>query len=367
MDTQSADMANPVFVSRREVVEMESVKAIWTTMNQSMTSRWARFGFSMAVLCAVSAAGSMCVGGEAIQFSNGRKSRSAPGEENKLTKEKLAAPSRAPSAAPASRGGAAEPGRGDARRVNTKEDKRRNLAELEKKNWMAVEPGQLQEEEAEKTAFGVREYDIETAGREKTAADIWFAPKNRDTGRDAQDARTRPAPARASDDADNEPRTGKADSSAKDQPSGRKTQATSPLAPETRLDETFGVTSPAGEPSRRGELGLRANQSTTAAWPSALGGADPLGFGRDGGAKPGSSSLLRDASRAPSVGPGSSSVGGVGAGNRGSSSGFNDRSLTRPGGFGAGSSVPTQPRFNSGPASTRSDPFAPASRPGSGR
>ena len=322
-------------------------------MNFFTADRFRSFGILLVLLCATNWIGPALTAGEAIQFSNTVKSRPGPGDQNKLTKERLSMPDRVPASTAREGASAAESTRGDTRKLRTKDDKRRNLADLEKKNWMAVEPGQLQNEEDEKNAFDVREYDIETGGKEKTSADIWFTPKGRDDSRNADDSRARgtpsrtssqnrPKPGREAGDPDSRLRIGKAEGQTTEQPFGvpsaKELQVHDPLAPDIRLNETFGGGNSPSDQNRRGDLGLRTSQTPS------------LGFGRDASAKP-ASSLWDNPKSQPSVSSGSSPGGFGFSGNRNDS--FGAAPLTRPSGFGGDSPLQTQPRINSTLGSSR--------------
>ena len=59
------------------------------------------------------------------------------------------------------------------RRRDRRAERKAQNAEDEKKNWMVLDPGQLDEEDKEKSAFGVKEYDLE---KPKTKRDYFFDP-----------------------------------------------------------------------------------------------------------------------------------------------------------------------------------------------
>ena len=106
--------------------------------------------------------------GEAIQFSN-TKSRPDPNQIQKPPNE-------------ASRPGFDLQVRGPRDGINSGYQSRRRdpralrkaqNAEDEKKNWMVLEPGQLDAEDEEKNAFGLKDYDLE---KPKKKRDYFFSP-----------------------------------------------------------------------------------------------------------------------------------------------------------------------------------------------
>jgi hypothetical protein len=113
-------------------------------------------------------------GGERIQFPT-HKATILPQTENKLPKDKLSALERARSVnsydvivSPGAFSGNAVGAR------DRKEERRSEKARLEKENWMILDKGELQEQEDEESAFGLRDYSLE---EEKSAGDLWFGPK----------------------------------------------------------------------------------------------------------------------------------------------------------------------------------------------
>jgi hypothetical protein len=321
--------------------------------------------------------------GEAIQFSNA-KSRPEPGVQNKLAKDKLSTLDRIPSSNPLDSVNANSPVGDDRKRPKTREEKRRALAKVEDENWTQVDKGQLQEEEEEKTAFGVRDYDVETGGKEKTTTDIWFSTKNNNNGRSSGNARASGAPARGS--APNRARPAAAsedtgtlkvgktggkqtESSILDPPSNERSLQNI-LAPEPgagKLNDVFG--GPAGDQTARGDLGLRSIETFSGTRAPGLGGGDTLGFGRDLGVKPtlSGSPLLMDSPKSQPSGlftPSGGSGFGL-SGSRFGSPALGDVNSTPRGGFGSTPSL--QPQQPSPLTPGSSDPFARPTRPSSGR
>jgi hypothetical protein len=342
---------------------------------------------------ALAASASLCgslpslTAGEAIQFSPS-KGKAEPGApNNKLPKEKLSNLDRFPSSNPFDSANQARPLGDDPRRPKTKEETRRKLKELENKNWTAVEPGQLQEEEDEKTSMGVREYDIETGGKEKTASDIWLDRRSSDTSRSQGNPRgrgpasrgpgqSRPQPVRESDDSDSGLKIGNAGGQTAGQsagaPGSKEPQLNNLLGSDPApggLRDTFKGGNLSEDQGRRGDLGLRSIEAPTGTRPTSLGGGDPLGFGRDVSARPALSApsgLLDTPKSQPSssfTAPGGRSPFGLSDGRYNSPS-FNDPNPALSRGLGAGSSL--QPQNNFTPGSSR-DAFTPPVRPSSGR
>jgi len=339
---------------------------------------------------ALASSASLCGGlpsltaGEAIQFSPS-KSKAEPGApNNKLPNEKLSNLNRFPSSNPFDTANQSGPTGDDTRRPKTREEKRRKLEELEKKNWTAVEPGQLQEEEDEKTSMGVREYDVETGGKEKTASDVWLGRRDTDTSRSQGNSRSRgtaarsqgqnrPQPVRESDDSDSGIKIGNASAQ-----TGRQSGGTSGSG-ELKLNHVLGPDpAPGGlrdaiqggnlDQGRRGDLGLRSIEAPAEARPTSLGGGDSIGFGRELNSKPALSAspgLFDTPKIQPSssfTAPGGRSPFGLSDARYNSPAFDPNPALSR--GLGAGASL--QPQNNFTPGSSR-DAFAPPVRPSSGR
>lgn len=335
-------------------------------MKSWMANQFVRLGRTGGILVSAGWVVASLTAGEAIQFSNA-KARPEPGVQNKLAKEKLTTAERIPSANPFETVNAATSVRDDAKKPKTREEKRRALAKMEDENWALVEKGQLQAEEEEKTAFGVRDYDVETGGREKTTTDIWFSTRNNNNGRGSGTARGPGASARGSNP--NRPRlapesdetdVGKSGGKSTEQsilgPASSDRSLQSFLTPEPvvgKLNETFG--GPVGDQPSRGDLGLRSIETSSGTRGMGLGG-DILGFGHDLGAKPGlsGSPLLMDSPRSqpPSLfpPPGGPSPLGFGPSGRPPTLGDVPRAQ-QPSTFTPGSS----------------DPFARPTRPSTGR
>jgi hypothetical protein len=347
-------------------------------MNSWTASQFVRFGSRLAVVVSAGWMVGSLTAGEAIQFSNA-KIRPEPGIQNKLAKDKLSTVERTRSSAPLDSVNPTGPARDDKKKPRTREEKQRNLAKIEDKNWAYVEKGQLQEEEEEKTAFGVRDYDVETGGKEKTTTDLWFSTKNDNNGRSSNAGRSsgnarasgasargaipnRPGPAPEPDETEGGLKLGKAGGKQAEQsvvgPPSNERLLQNFFAPEPgsgRLNETFGETP--GDQTRRGDAGLRSVETSPGTRAQGLGGGDTLGalgFGRELGAKPPSGSpLLMDSPRNQ---PSSSLTPPSGAGPSGF--GLNPGSRTTP------FLQPQQPNTLT-PGS--SDPFARPTRPSSGR
>ena len=345
---------------------------------------------SVALASSASLCGSLpsLTAGEAIQFSPS-KSKAEPGAaNNKLSNEKLSNLKRLPSSNPFDLANQARPLGDDPRRPKTKEEKMRKLKELEDKNWTAVEPGQLQEEEDERTSMGVREYDVEKGGKEKTASDIWLDRRSGDNSRSQGNPRSRgpaargqgqkrPQPVRESDDSDSGLKIGNAGGQTGGQSGGapgsgelKLNKLGSDPAP-GGLQDTFKGGNLSGDQGRRGDLGLRSIEAPAGTRPPSLGGGDSLGFGRDLNSKPALSAspgLFDPPKSQPSSAfapPGGGSGFGL-SGSRYSSPAFNDASLGSRSGFGSTPSSPLQSQNNFTPSSSR-DAFAPPTRPSSGR
>ena len=233
--------------------------------------------------------------------------------------------------------------------------------------------------------MGVREYDIETGGKEKTASDIWLDRKRSDNSRSQGNPRSRgtaargqgqnrPQPVRESDDPDSGIKIGNAGAQTGGQSGG------TPGSGELKLNNVLGPDpAPGGlrdtikggnsDQGRRGDLGLRSIEAPAETRPTSLGGGDSIGFGRDLNSKPALSASpgLFDAPRSqpPSsfTAPGGRSPFGLSDGRYNSPS-FNDPNPALSRGLGAGSSL--QPQNNFTPGSSR-DAFAPPVRPSSGR
>lgn len=352
-------------------------------MSNCISKRLRCLGVTLAASAALCGSHQLLTAGEAIQFSPS-KGKAEPGApNNKLPKEKLSNLDRLPSSNPLDAANLARPASDDPRRPKTKEETRRKLKELEDKNWTEVERGQLQEEEDEKTSMGVREYDIETGGKEKTSSDIWLDRKRSDNSRSQGSPRSRgtaargpsqgrPQPARESDDSD---------SGLKISIVGGQTVG-APAAGEPKLNNILGLgPAPGGlrdtfssansDQSRRGDLGLRSIEGPAGTRPASLGGGDSLGFGRDLSARSSLSAppgLLDAPKNQPSTSftpPGGGSGFGL-SGSRYSSPAFNDANLGSRSGFGSAPSTSLQPQNNFTPGSSR-DAFAPPARPSSGR
>jgi len=330
--------------------------------------------------------------GEPIQFSpsKNKESEAEPGtSNNKLPKGKLTNLDRLPSSNPFEAADLTRPPSDDTRRPKTKEEKRRRLQALEDKNWALVESGQLQEEEDEKTSMGVREYDVEKGGKEKTASDIWLDRKRGDNSRSQGNPRTRgsaargpsrslPQPVRESDDSDSDLRIGTAGGQTSGQsvgaPAAGGPRLNNILAPDPApgaLRDAFSGGNPAGDQSRRGDLGLRSIEAPAGTRPASLGAGDSLGFGRDSSARSAFSATpgILDVPKSQPAGSFTPLGGGSGfglSGSRYSSPAFNDASPGVRSSFGIPPSTLTQPQDNFTPGSAR-DAFAPPVRPSSGR
>ena len=353
-------------------------------MNSRFDKRLICLNVTLATAVLAACLGSNVTAGEAIQFSS-PKTQAEPSAQNSLTTDKLSTLSRMPSSNPFDSINSASPVRDGGKKVKSREETKRHLAELEQKNWINVGKGELQDEEDEKTAFGVRDYDVETAGREKTSTDIWLGTKNHNTRNPGNSrpsgaasrspGQNRPQPAPASDEADSGLKLGKTSSKSGDQPLGapgaKERSSQSLLGPDPAiggLNDTFGNGVSLGDQGRRGDLGLRSIEAPAGSRSSGLGGADALGFGRDLGAKP-------SLSAAPSLfdAPKSQPSGGSFASPSGSGFGFSDKSFSSAGlnnnsslaprgsGFGSSTAPLQQPRNN------LSDPFARPTAPSSGR
>jgi hypothetical protein len=112
-------------------------------------------------------------GGERIQFPT-QKTTLLPQTQNKLAKDKLSALERAPSANPYDVIVSPNALNSSVPRRDHKDEKRLEKARMEKENWMILDQGELQEQEDEESVFGLRDYSLE---EEKSAADLWFGPK----------------------------------------------------------------------------------------------------------------------------------------------------------------------------------------------
>ena len=324
--------------------------------------------------------------GEAIQFSPS-KSKAEPGApNNKLPNEKLSNLNRLPSSNPFDSANQARPLGDDPRRPKTKEETRRKLKQLEDKNWTEVESGQLQEEEDEKTSMGVREYDVEKGGKEKTASDIWLDRRGSDNSRSQGNPRSRgpaargpgqsrPQPVRESDDSDSGLKIGTAGGQTGGQaggaPGSGELKLSNILGSDPApggLQDTFKGGNLSGDQGRRGDLGLRSIEAPSGTRPTSLGGGDSLGFGRELNSKPALSAspgfldTPKSQPSSPFTAPGGRSPFGLSDGRNNSPSFDPNPSLTR--GFGAGSSLQPQNTFT--PGSSR-DAFTPPMRPSSGR
>jgi hypothetical protein len=322
--------------------------------------------------------------GEPILFTPAKTKLEPNAPNNKLPKEKVSALDRITGASPVD---AVDPNRvrsagDDPRRPKTKEEKRRKLAELEKKNWAAVGPGELQEEEEEKTSMGVREYDVETGGKEKTASDIWFDRKAGDKSRSQGNPRgrgaasrapgqNRPPPSRESDETGLKIGKGAeqagASVSAPNSADGRLDKLLAPDAVAGPKDNLGGANSSMDQ-SRRGDSGLRTIDASAGTRPAKLGGGEALGFGRDTSARSSlsGSSLLFDAPRSQPSSPFTSAGGSPGFGpSRDVPSAFDPPVASRDR-FGNSPSSLTPQQNQSSPGFSR-DAFAPPVRPSSGR
>jgi hypothetical protein len=356
-------------------------------MSNCISKKLRCLGATLAASATLYGSHQLLTAGEAIQFSPS-KGKAEPGApNNKLPKEKLSNLDRLPSSNPLDAANLARPAGDDPRRPKTKEETRRKLKELEDKNWAAVESGQLQEEEDEKTSMGVREYDIEKGGKEKSASDIWLERRSGDNARFQGNPRSRgtaargpsqsrPQPARESDDSDSGLKISIVGGQTGSQTVG------APSAGEPKLNNILGPGATSGglwdafsgansDQSRRGDLGLRSIEAPAGTRPSSLGGGDSLGFGRDLSAKSAlsaSPSLLEAPKSQPSTSfapPASGSGFGL-SGSRYSSPAFNDANLGSRSGFGSAPPTSLQPQNNSTPGASR-DAFAPPTRPSSGR
>lgn len=107
--------------------------------------------------------------GDALQFSN-TKSRPDPNQKPKLQDE--AARSRLDFG---SRGPVDQvtPGVFKPDRRDPRAERQARNAEDEKKNWMVLDPGQLDAEDEDNAAFGIKEYNLE---KSNTKRDYFFAP-----------------------------------------------------------------------------------------------------------------------------------------------------------------------------------------------
>lgn len=120
--------------------------------------------------------------GEAMQFSN-VKSRPDPNEKQKLpgelTKPGLDFGGRGPM-------DGVTPGRYESRRRDPRAERKAQNAEDEKQNWMVLDRGQLDAEDDDNAAFGIKEVDLE---KTKGKRDYFFAPPE-----DKGDRNGRPRP-----------------------------------------------------------------------------------------------------------------------------------------------------------------------------
>jgi hypothetical protein len=271
----------------------------------------------------------------------------------------------------------------DPRRPKTREEKMRRLKELEDKNWTAVEPGELQEEEAEKTSMGVRDYDVETGGKEKTSSDVWLERRNADNIRSQGNLRSRgpstrgpstrgpgqsrPGSVREANDGDSDTKIniigGQTSGQSAAASASSESRLSSPLVSDPLpggLRDTFdgGRHLPA-ETARRGDLGLLGIEGSAGRREASARGALSAAPGLIDTPKSQPSGLFTPA--------GSGSGFGL-SGSRYSSPAFSGSSLGSRGGSGFGNNTAplTPPRNPLAPGSPR-DSFAPPTRPSSGR
>lgn len=316
---------------------------------------WLGFGLADAGLWA----------GEAIDFS-ARKTPAltapvAPSLAT-TTKDKLPNLSRKPGGAPrdvldpgAYVGNQSEP------RLSKKEEKKLQNERLEKESWILTDRGELQEKEAKANDFGVREYG-DGIEKEKTAADIWFGPKQANSSKDGRSQSPSPAAARSGatarpappvEDSPAEPKLklGKDSDALLAGPGVKETKLPTLLPAEPTdapLKDLFGGPTAGastgsaleGRNARRDEVGLRSGPSFGEPGSSSPGLSKGIGLGRETAlAAPSPTSPLLD-SPARSVGLGSSPVR---MGDPLSSGGFglgNSARLGGPGTFGSPSLSP---------------------------
>ena len=322
--------------------------------------------------------------GEPILFTPAKTKLEPNAPNNKLPKEKVSVLDRIPVAGPGDAANLVRPTGDDPRRPKTKEEIRRRNAELEKKNWATVDPGELQEAEEEKSSMGVRDYDVETGGKEKTAADIWLDRKTGDRSRSQGNHRGRSTASRAP--GQNRPPPRESDDegfkiSKESEHAGP--SITAPNSEDGRFNKLLASDAVAGGPKdnfgganssmdqgRRGDSGVRTIEKPAGTRPPTLGGGEALGFGRDTSARSSLTgpSLLFDAPRSQPSSPFTSAGGSPGFGssrNRDVPSPF-DPPLASRDRFGNSASSFT-PQQNQNQFAPPRDAFAPAVRPSSGR
>jgi hypothetical protein len=120
--------------------------------------------------------------GEAIQFSN-TKGHPDPNQKQKLQGEASRAGLKFGAPGPME---GVSPGLYESRRRDPRSERKAQNAQDEKQNWMVLEPGQLDAEDDDKNAFGLKDYELD---KSKGKRDYFFAPpedKGDRTGRPRQ-------------------------------------------------------------------------------------------------------------------------------------------------------------------------------------
>jgi hypothetical protein len=226
--------------------------------------------------------------------------------------------------------------------------------------------------------MGVREYDVETGGKEKTSSDVWLERRNADNSRSQGNLRSRgpstrgpgqsrPRSVREANDGDSDTRIsiigGQTSGQSAAASASSESRLSSPLISDPLpggLRDTFdgGRHLPA-ETARRGDLGLLGIEGSAGRREASARGALSAAPGQIDTPKSQPSGLFAPA--------GSGSGFGL-SGSRYSSPAFSDASLGSRGGSGFGNNTAplTQPRNQLAPGSPR-DSFAPPTRPSSGR
>jgi hypothetical protein len=354
-------------------------------MNLGISRRFRCLGIVLTSSAWLGGGWSPLAAGEPILFTPAKSKLAPNAPNNKLPKEKVSALDRIAITSPVDAvdpANLARPTTDDPRRPKTREEKLRRLAELEKKNWATVGAGELQEEEEEKTSMGVREYDVETGGKEKTASDIWFDRKTGDKSRSQGNPRSRSAASRAP--GQNRPPPRESDDEEL-KISVRSDYAAPPLGapnpedgrlgkfPDAMADgskDSFGGANASLDQGRRGDSGLRTIEAPAGTRPAKLGAGEAFGFGRDTSPRSSLSgpSLLFDAPRSQPSSPFTSAGGSPGFGssrNRDVPSAFDPPMASRDR-FGNSASSFT-PQQNQNQFAPTRDAFAPPVRPSSGR
>ena len=204
-------------------------------------------------------------------------------------------------------------------RRSKKDEKKLQNDKLEKESWILTDRGELQEKETKANEFGVRDYG-ESIEKDKTAADIWFGPKQpngsresrpQPSGRAGSSAKATPAPP---EDSSGEPlaklskETGKDGDLSLAAAAGKDLKLPSLLPGDPNdapLKELFSgpkVTGSGGSSldprgARRDDVGLRSGPSLSDPSPAGLGKG--MGLSRETGPQPamGASPLLDISSR----------------------------------------------------------------------